>query len=171
MTSCGIVTTTWASRRLPYHIMIPFCVFKIVVRPNAISFFPIWSHLLKPKRKYSAKINTSRHLFIGLGRRYRIFQSPCNSSGSTVLHSKQDGLNSHSRGFELSRNRRIKTSSSLVYHDDVIRWKHFPRYWPFARGILWSPMNSPHKVQWRGALMFSLISALNKRLSKQSWGW
>ena len=20
-------------------------------------------------------------------------------------------------------------------HDDVIKWKHFPRYWPFARGI------------------------------------
>ena len=20
-------------------------------------------------------------------------------------------------------------------HDDVINWKHFPRYWPFARGI------------------------------------
>ena len=25
--------------------------------------------------------------------------------------------------------------------------------------------------QWRGALMFSLICALNKRLSKQSWDW
>ena len=32
-------------------------------------------------------------------------------------------------------------------------------------------MNSPHKGQWRGALMFSLICALNKRLRKQSWGW
>ena len=31
--------------------------------------------------------------------------------------------------------------------------------------------NSPHKSQWRGALMFSLICAFNKRLSKQSWGW
>ena len=43
------------------------------------------------------------------------------------------------------------------YHDDVIKWKHFPRYWPFVRGIHRSPVNSPHKVQWRGALMFSLI--------------
>ena len=56
-------------------------------------------------------------------------------------------------------------------HDDVIKWKHFPRYWPFVRGIHRSPVNSPHKGQWRGALMFSLICALNKRLSKQSWGW
>ena len=37
--------------------------------------------------------------------------------------------------------------------------------------LIKSPVNSPHKCQWRGALMFSLICALNKRLSKQSWGW
>ena len=42
-------------------------------------------------------------------------------------------------------------------HDDVIKWKHFPRYWPFVRGIHRFPVNSPHKYQWRGALMFSLI--------------
>ena len=42
-------------------------------------------------------------------------------------------------------------------YDDVIKWKHFPRYWPFVRGIHRSPVNSPHKGQWRGALMFSLI--------------
>ena len=44
-------------------------------------------------------------------------------------------------------------------HEDVIRWKHFPRYWPCVRGIHRSPVNSPHKGQWRGALMFSLICA------------
>ena len=43
-------------------------------------------------------------------------------------------------------------------HDDVIKWKHFPRYWPFARGIHRSPVNSPYKGQRRGALMFSVIS-------------
>ena len=43
------------------------------------------------------------------------------------------------------------------YHDDVIKWKHFLRYWPFVRGIHRPPVNSPHKGQWRGALMFSLI--------------
>ena len=47
----------------------------------------------------------------------------------------------------------IKTTCSVHY--DVIKWKHFPRYWPFVRGIHWSPVNSPHKGQWRGALMFS----------------
>ena len=44
-------------------------------------------------------------------------------------------------------------------HDDVIKWKHFPRYWQFVQGIHRSPVNSPHKGQWRGTLMFSLIYA------------
>ena len=43
--------------------------------------------------------------------------------------------------------------------EDVIKWKHFVRYWPFVRGIHRSPVNSPHKGQWRGALIFSLIYA------------
>ena len=44
-------------------------------------------------------------------------------------------------------------------HDDVIKWKHFLRYWPFVRGIhrYWSPVNSLHKGQCRRALMFSMI--------------
>ena len=42
-------------------------------------------------------------------------------------------------------------------HDDVIKCKHFPHYWPFVQGIHRSPVNSPHKGQWRGALMFSLM--------------
>ena len=28
----------------------------------------------------------------------------------------------------------------VVNHDDVIKWKHFPRYWPFVRGI--------HRSRW-----------------------
>ena len=50
--------------------------------------------------------------------------------------------------------RRPENSSS---HDDVIKWKHFPRNWPFVRWIHRSPVNSPHKGQWCVALMFSLI--------------
>ena len=44
-------------------------------------------------------------------------------------------------------------------HDDVLTWNYFPCYWPFVLGIHRSPVNSPHKGQWRGALMFSLICA------------
>ena len=46
-----------------------------------------------------------------------------------------------------------------ISHDDVIKWKHFPRYWPFVRGINRSPVNYPHKGQCCRALMFSLIYA------------
>ena len=55
-------------------------------------------------------------------------------------------------------------------HDAVIKWKHFPRYCPFMRGIHRSPVNSPNNGQWGGALMFSLVR-LNKRLGKQSKCW
>ena len=48
------------------------------------------------------------------------------------------------------------TYSWYISHDDVIKWKHFPRNWPFVREIHRSPVNFPHKGQWRGALMFSL---------------
>ena len=37
-----------------------------------------------------------------------------------------------------------------MFHDDVIKLKHFPRFWR-------SPVDSPHKGQWRGAWMFSVI--------------
>ena len=73
--------------------------------------------------------------------------------------------------FQISLYMSMYLSRYFCKHDDVIEWKHFPRYWPFVRGIQRSPVNSPHKGQWREALVFSLICALNKRLSKQSWGW
>ena len=46
-----------------------------------------------------------------------------------------------------------------ICHDNIIKWKYFPRYWSFVRRIHRSPVNSPHKCQWRGALMFSLNCA------------
>ena len=52
---------------------------------------------------------------------------------------------------------KIEHGLACNIHDDVIKWKHFPRNWPFVRGIHRSTVNSPHKGQWRGALMFSLI--------------
>ena len=42
------------------------------------------------------------------------------------------------------------TTAFILIHDDVIKWKHFPRYWPFD---------------------VYLICVWNKRLSKQSWYW
>ena len=56
------------------------------------------------------------------------------------------------------------------YHDGVIKWKHFPRCWPFVRGIhrsRWIPHKRP--VTRSFDVFFDL--RLNKRLSKQPWGW
>ena len=62
----------------------------------------------------------------------------------------------------------VVCDSTKPLNDDVIQWKHFPRYWPFVRGIHRSPVISPHKGQWRGDLIF-FDMRLNKWLSKQSW--
>ena len=59
----------------------------------------------------------------------------------------------------------------FAQHDDVIKCKHLPRYWPFVRGIQRSQVNSPHKGQWLGALMFSLICAwINGWVNKREAG-
>ena len=69
---------------------------------------------------------------------------------------------------------KLHTRSCIYNVYGMIRWywyirmmtslnrKHFPRNWSFARGIHRSPVNSPHKGQWRRAMMFSLICAWTK---------
>ena len=51
----------------------------------------------------------------------------------------------------------IDISPFLPLHDDVIKWNLSPRYWPIVRGIHRSPVNSPHKGQWRWVMISSLI--------------
>ena len=70
----------------------------------------------------------------------------------------------------------FKTMFSVVFsnwriyscHDDVIKWRHFPRYWPFVRGI-----HRGFPAQRPVTRIFDVFCdlRLNKRLSKQSWGW
>ena len=52
-------------------------------------------------------------------------------------------------------------------HDDVIKWKHFPRNWPFVRGIHRSRW-IPHTKASNAELWCFLWS---EPLSKQPWGW
>ena len=47
-------------------------------------------------------------------------------------------------------------------HDDVIKWKHFPRYWPFVRGI---------QIPAQRPVTRSFDVFFDQPLSKQSWGW
>ena len=65
----------------------------------------------------------------------------------------------------------MKYRHTHIWHDDVIKWKHFPRNWPFVRRIHRSLVNSPHKGQWRGAFMFSLICAwINRWVNNREAG-
>ena len=68
-------------------------------------------------------------------------------------------LKTTSRNFQHPK---LRAVAMLDLHDDVIKWKHFPRYKPFVRGIHRSPVNSRHKHdkgQWHRTHMFSLICA------------
>ena len=58
---------------------------------------------------------------------------------------------------------------NVIRHDDVIKLKHFPRYWPFVREIHLSPVkNSPHKRPVTCNFDISFDQRLNKRLNKRS---
>ena len=69
-------------------------------------------------------------------------------------------LNSLSTVLTLESSERTRSTQWLLF---LPWWRHqievFPRYWPFLRGIHWSPVDSPHNGQWRGALMLSLMCA------------
>ena len=57
----------------------------------------------------------------------------------------------------------------MSWHDDVIKWKHFPHYWPFVRGIpghRWIPHTKASDAE-----LWCFDLRLNKWLSKQSGGW
>ena len=68
-------------------------------------------------------------------------------------------------------------SQPKCVHDDVIKWKHFPRYWPFLWGIQRSPVNSSVTGEFpaqrpvkRSLDVFFDLRLMNGRLSKQSLG-
>ena len=54
-------------------------------------------------------------------------------------------------------------------HDDVMKWKHFPRYWPLCGN---SPVTGEFPAQRPVTVSFDVFFDLhlNKRLSKQSQG-
>ena len=100
-----------------------------------------------PWQEFTAYIPWNRELIIV--KKYREYSSLENTIASyfvSMLHL-----------FIMSKN--ILVIMEKCTHDDVIKWKHFPRYWPFVQGIHRSPVNSLHKGQWHRALVFYLICA------------
>ena len=55
-------------------------------------------------------------------------------------------------------------------HDDVIKWKHFPHYWPFVREFT-GPGEFPAQKPVTRSFDVFFDLRLNKRWSKQPWGW
>ena len=99
------------------------------------------------------------------GKQWPIFCTPSNVYGIHSTNLTPTGKHSITMppcgaSFEFSMRHWSHCScTSDQWHDDVIKWKNFPRYWSFVRGIHRSPVNSPHKGQWHGALVFSLLCA------------
>ena len=52
------------------------------------------------------------------------------------------------------------------HHDDIVKWKHFPHYWPFVR-----PVPVPVEFPSQRPVTQNFNLCLNKCLSKQSWRW
>ena len=107
--------------------------------PVTRKMFPFDDVIMKPQDSWL----DSNRLDIWQAPREQFCRDACHIS------ERYDQYNTQSRGFETSRDLAVRRPPA--YHDDVIKWKHFPRYWPFVRGIHRSPVNSPHKGQWRRA--------------------
>ena len=64
----------------------------------------------------------------------------------------------------------LNTNLDTVFyrsHDDAIKWKHFPRFWPFVRKIHRSPVDSPHKGQWTRAFQNYVAKVYHVRNQSQ----
>ena len=77
----------------------------------------------------------------------------------------------HGLETDITNINKLQEYACIFPYHGVIKWKYFPRYWPFVGVIHRWPVNYPHKSQLRGAFMFFFYLLLNKRLSKQSFGW
>ena len=119
----------------------------LIFRAEILDRLRLWvniihGYLVKLNRYLKCRNKTNRN---------KVFITRCHDKCKYICTNK---IRTYEKCFPL-----CQTSTSAFAHDDVIKWKHFPRYWPFVRGIHRSSVNSPHKGQWRGALMFSLICA------------
>ena len=57
-----------------------------------------------------------------------------------------------------------------IPHDVVMKWKIFPRYWPFVQGIHQSPVNSPQKGTVTRGLMFFMLVRANSEINRRVAG-
>ena len=97
---------------------------------------------------------------------YRWFETPWPSCEATLICTDR-------RGYTLLSYNMFNVLwcfQSWFGHDDVIKWKHFPCYWPFVRPFTGSGEFPAQRPVTRSFDVFFDL-CLNKRLRKQSWGW
>ena len=86
-----------------------------------------------------------------------------------IIHKRHSIARPERRGMEcLLGIQNAGMACPIRHHDDVIKWKHFQRYWAFVRGIHRSPAISPHKGPVTQSFDVFFDLCLNKRLNKQS---
>ena len=56
------------------------------------------------------------------------------------MHIRNQNTNQRKNAFLLKNDENVRSNAEEVpqeytLHDDVIKWKHFPRYWSFLPGI------------------------------------
>ena len=97
-----------------------------------------WEHVGNQKQTFLYFILVK---FAGLSVIVDLFQitNRYQNNGNTLQYLSHDLIKSRKRHLELH----LLQSS----HDDVTKWKRFPRYWPFVWGIHQLPVNAPHKGQ------------------------
>ena len=72
---------------------------------------------------------------------------------------------------DLSQSRGVAHPKQAHFHDDIIKWKHFSKLLAICVGN--SPVSGEFPTQRPVTRSFDVFFELrlNKRLSKQSWGW
>ena len=105
--------------------------------------------LFQSPHRLSHKASISPRNIISFGKQFTIFQE---KSSHWRFWSSYWIFQQENTTWIVFWGHRDSVSKTITRHGDVIKWK-------LLQGIHWSPVNSPHKGQWRGALMFSLICA------------
>ena len=145
--------TSWQSGRLVIGV-----ASEIGILLTRLIHWGLVTHICVSKRSIIVPVNGLLPKALSPSAFWNQFQ--CNLNRNEILFFGEIDLNAFNKMSVICpQTSMCRWSNNTCVHDDVINWKHFPRYWPFMRWIHRLPVNSTHKGQWRGAFMFSLICA------------
>ena len=133
--SCWWFEPTWCS----CDVNVLTYLFTFVVLTALFKFPPMW------KLVHTGPIIS---IFESNHRHYNWNLSPWRCSTHKIISMIKMGLNNHTLECCLTRaawEAACLTWQPVLHHYYSMKWKHFPRYWPFVRGIHGSSVDSRHK--------------------------